>query len=118
VLADNEALLDQVAALFQGTEWNGHNHEGAWSNADELEGLIGVLDEALSGVVCYSSAEDYFGDFREELTQALVARGVETVLREELELASAEWVIDALEARELFEEWLQEAQEAAEEEVA
>lgn len=89
VLLEQAALVEELFDLYEGTEWNGSNKIGQWSDDERAEELRLQLEQALEGVPTYWLAEDWLGG---DLT------GVRVELRKAIEAGT--------DLDELAEEWV------------
>lgn len=66
--------IQEIFALYEGAEWDGHNLKGQWSAPDERNALLEQLERSLDDVPCYWAARDWlYNDARTLAQEALRA---------------------------------------------
>lgn len=119
-----EAHTDEIEALiaeYQGSEWNGSNHIGKWS--DESDELHTALDQQLqeafnqNEIQTYWDASDWYaGDPQSVISAAIGAGSIETAVENELDSAQMNGaLLDPDDAEEALRTLLKEHAEDLEE---
>lgn len=63
--------LDEIADLYEGTEWNGSNHVGHWSDTERRDQIAETIEHALSELPRRHDEKEWlWGDIREALRSA------------------------------------------------
>lgn len=125
-----EGHLDEIEdlfALYEGKEWDGHNHIGSWSDADKACEILDSIDQSLhrsDNIGRYWEASDYLAGGKAGVMHALASllregksldEAIEARVEVEVDQASGNGVIlDEDEVRKALQAWSDNCEEVEE----
>jgi hypothetical protein len=108
ILRSNEGLIAELFGLYAGTEWDGNNHVGGWSDQDRANDIVEAISDAIGAegaVRSYWDAGDWMSPAKPDVMTALRAAlreradgdldaAIESVASDEVGAASDQALID------------------------
>ena len=83
-LRGQEATLAALCDCYEGTEWDGHNHVGQWSEeASELEEAFDCALAEAEDIAHYWDAVEYFSPAEDDVIDAATRLGIEAAVDHE-----------------------------------
>lgn len=125
VLRAHEGLIAELFALYAGTEWDGSNHVGGWSDQDRVNEIVEALNDAIGregAVRSYWDAGDWMSPAKPDVMTALrsalreradgdLDAAIESVASDEVDAASDEALIDHDDAVRELTRWAEDDSE-------